>query len=326
MLIIIAYHFYLHGGFSFPVSSITLNRLAYQFFLTGGNLGNDIFVLISGYFLIKSQGIKFSRILNLWQKLCVYALIILCIFTFSGLESITKLGVIRVIMPVSHVNWWFASTYFVMYLIHPYLNMFLTRINQDEYKNFLKTVFLYWCIIPMITKSGFQGSRLIDFMCLYSLAGYIRIYKQDSEFGSRKYILYAFMFVAINFMSAVILDLLGFIYAYFAERSTYLYDMMRPFTILAAVCFLIGFKHLNISYNKLINILASATFGVYLIHDHAMVRRFLWQNLFHNASFQDSPYLIIYSLGVVLVVYISCTIVELARSKIFKTISGGRLS
>ena len=128
----------------------------------------------------------------------------------------------------------------------------------------------------------------MNFVCLYSLAGYIRLYKSDSEFGSRKYIIYALIFVMINFTSALTLDLLGLKYSYFAQRATYLFGMMKPFTILAAVYFLIGFKHLNINYNKFINILASATFGVYLIHDHAAVRRFLWHNLFHNASFQDN--------------------------------------
>ncbi|MBQ4468883.1 MAG: hypothetical protein II917_01915, partial [Synergistaceae bacterium] len=119
-------------------------------------------------------------------------------------------------------------------------------------------------------------------------------------------------------------------YAYFASKldyfTHYYSGMTRPVTILATVSFLVGFKHLNIKFNKLINIFASATFGVYLIHEHYMMRHFLWLNLFHNANFQDSPYLIPYSIFAVLLVYIFCTLIELTRSKIFRIISGGRLS
>ena len=71
---------------------------------------------------------------------------------------------------------------------------------------------------------------------------------------------------------------------------------------------------------------ASATFGVYLIHDNNLVRPFLWRVVFKNASFQNSPYLIPYSIGVVILVYVACTAIEILRSKIFKIISCSKLS
>ena len=52
MLLIIAHHFSLHGGFVFSTASITVNRLWIQFIQIGGEIGINVFVLISGYFLI----------------------------------------------------------------------------------------------------------------------------------------------------------------------------------------------------------------------------------------------------------------------------------
>ncbi|MBR0204955.1 MAG: hypothetical protein IJQ56_11385, partial [Synergistaceae bacterium] len=74
MLMIIAFHFYFHGGFDFPVNSISFNRLVFQFFNTFGCVGNEIFVLISGYFLIKSSGIRLSKVINMWLKMFFYSL------------------------------------------------------------------------------------------------------------------------------------------------------------------------------------------------------------------------------------------------------------
>ena len=101
--------------------------------------------------------------------------------------------------------------------------------------------------------------------------------------------------------------------------------MMKPFTILAAISLLLGFRKINISYNKFINILAFATFGVYLLHDSNLSRPFLWLTIFKNASFQESPFLIPYSIAVIFIVYIVCTFIELLRSKIFKLLSFGKL-
>ena len=101
---------------------------------------------------------------------------------------------------------------------------------------------------------------------------------------------------------------------------------MKPMVIISSLCLLLGFRSLDIPHSKIINLLASATFGVYLIHDNNFVRPFLWRIVFKNASYQNSPYLIPYSIAVIIIVYISCTVIELIRAKLFKLLSGGRLS
>ena len=75
----------------------------------------------------------------------------------------------------------------------------------------------------------------------------------------------------------------------------------------------LGFSKLKINQNRLINIISSATFGVYLIHDDIYIRPFLWKNIIKCASFFDSNLLIPYSLAVIAGVYVVCTLIELIR-------------
>ena len=113
------------------------------------------------------------------------------------------------------------------------------------------------------------------------------------------------------------------------KRDTYVdlfNGMMKIFTLLASVCFFLGFKSLEIPQSKIINTIASATFGVYLLHLNEYSNKFLWNGIFSTASFQKSPYLIPYTFAVILTVFISCTILELLRSKIFRTLTRGYLS
>ena len=321
---IIAHHFSVHGGFDFPISSVTINRLWYQFIFMGGSLGNNIFVLISGYFLVKSKGINYHRLFNLWIRIFFYSAVIYAVFVLCGSKDFGFKAALYSLMPITKTQWWFASTYFVMYLIHPYINILLHSFNREEYKKFLITIFIYWSIIPMLTNSSFQANSLINFICLYSLAGYIRLWADD--YGSKKFILIGACLIILNYISIIAFDIIGLKINLFARGATYMTGMMRPFTICAALCLLIGFKHLNIKHSKIINTLAAATFGVYLIHDNNFVRPFLWHEVFKNASYQNSPYLIPYSIAVIFIVYLSCTVIELIRSKIFKVLSRGKLS
>lgn len=50
MVLIIAHRYTLHSGFSFDTASISLRR----FLSFGGKIGVNLFVLISGYFLLNS--------------------------------------------------------------------------------------------------------------------------------------------------------------------------------------------------------------------------------------------------------------------------------
>ena len=320
---IVAHHFSVHGGFSFSADTITLNRLWTQFLFMGGSLGNDIFVLISGYFLVNSSGINYHKLFKLWLKIFFYSVVFYGVFVFAGLEVFSLKTMLKIMMPVTKnaIGLWFVSAYFVMYMIHPYINVMIKAMSREDCTKFVKALVIYWCIIPMLTKSSFGANNTINFICLYCIAAYIRLYAPD--FRGRRHIGLGVLCILLNFLSVIVLDIVS---VRIRMNSIYFIGMMRPVTIMACVCLLGGFSGLDIPHSKVVNLLASATFGVYMIHDNRFVRPFLWRTLFNNASFQDSSYLIPYSIAVILVVYISCTVIELIRAKIFRILSGGRLS
>ena len=72
------------------------------------------------------------------------------------------------------------------------------------------------------------------------------------------------------------------------------------------------FEKLNIK-SKTINIISSATFGVYLIHDNLNISPYLWNEVFQNNSYGFSEYLLLYSFLVILSVFVVCVTVDLAR-------------
>lgn len=313
MLLIVAHHFSVHGGFKFSESSITINRLWMQFFQMGGKIGVNVFVLISGYFLIASSKLKISKVLKLWFQLFFYSVVIYFIFTFFGNEVLSIKTLIKSCLPVIYTNWWFASTYFLLYLVSPYLNQLLNSFTKKEYQNFLVLLTFLWCIIPTLTHRTIQSNPLIWFIYLYAFAGYIRVYGFFNDLKTKSCMLVAIFVSILTYLSAVIFDFLGLKMVFFSKNATYFFDMQCVPILIIAVFLFLGFLRLEIKSIKIINVISSATFGVYLLHDNSYIRPFLWKALFKNASYTYKSSLIPYSIVVVALVYIGCTIIELLR-------------
>lgn len=73
---------------------------------------------------------------------------------------------------------------------------------------------------------------------------------------------------------------------------------------------------MRVSYNKVINKISSATFGVLLIHANSdATRKFLWKDVFNVSSMYDSKMLIIHAVTTVLIIFAVCTVIELIRIK-----------
>jgi len=322
MLLIISSHFSVHGRFNFPANSISINKLWTQFMVTG-HYGNNLFVLISGYFLVKSQGFKVRKLFNLWLRIIFYSILLFLTFIFLGIEKFSWKTAVRFVMPLTLNQWWFATAYFILYLMHPYLNILLNNLSRRDYEKFLILIFTCCSIIPALTSRGFGSYVVTDFVCLYSLAGYFRLH--DPEFGNKKFILYGIGFLLVNCLLIIFINVILLKFPSIGWKPLYFVGMLRPFTVLGTLCLFLGFRKLNIKNNNFINLRAAATFGVYLIHEHLFVKNFLWRTVFKNASWQDSRYLIPYSIAAVIIVYVVCTVIEIVRSKIFKLISNGKL-
>ena len=81
----------------------------------------------------------------------------------------------------------------------------------------------------------------------------------------------------------------------------------------------VAFLNLRIEGKRssaVITLVAGASFGVYLIHDHYYIREALWTKI-DGALWLDKWYLLPASLGTIFAVYGVCTLIELLRQRLF---------
>jgi len=330
MLMIVACHFATHGDFNFDKTSITIPRLWWHFIEMGGNFGVDVFILISGYFLINDTKltINLRKCLKLWGQIFIYSI---CIYIFGLLTGIIKFSSIQLakaLFPITTGAWWFSTTYFVLFLIHPYLNMLLNNLEKRQYQNYLALLLLIWCIIPTFTTYSLASNPLLEFVLFYSIAGYIRLYGFGKKLKSKHFLYLWLLTTALTFLSSIVLMVIGRRVSLFSEHTLLFYGRRSLPTLLRAVFFFMIFERMTIPHNKYINLISSTAFGVYLIHDSKIIRPWLWKTVFVNNQYQASLIIIPYSLVVVIVVYIVCSIIDLIRSHtvepLFMRIVNGR--
>lgn len=318
MIMIIICHFATHGNFEFDNTTLSIPRLWLNFLCMGGNTGVNIFVLITGYFLIQSKSTKASipKILKFWGQVFFYSATIYVIYIALG-GDITITRLINDFMPMTSAAWWFASTYFVLYIIHPYLNLFLRSMDKFLYQRYLLILLLIWCVVPTFFKTSFEGNNLCWFVTLYSLAGYYRLYgfhKLVTKYAG----MMAILFTVLAYCAGVMFMILGTRWVFFSEYIIYFYGRQSLPPLAIALCMFVAFANMNIKDSEWINVVSSATFGVYLIHDNNIVRPFLWETVFRNATFQNSILLIPYSIAAAASVFTICTLIELLRQRVIE--------
>ena len=315
MILIIAHHYSVHGGFSLADSVLTINKVLVQILSLGGKIGVICFVLITGYFMITSS-FKFKKLLKLVLEVLVYSVGIMAVFYLFGFADFNLKEFGRCLMPITHSAYWFATTYVALYILTPFVNKFIRALTQKEYLGILFVFFIFSSIIPTFLLGSFGIGNVGLFIFFYMIAAYIRLYPLSFRglFGNLKVgILLSMVSSVLLILSVIVFDVMGFIHPIFSNHATYFMSITSPLAILCAVSLFLLFKNLQIGESKFINQIALSMFGVYLIHDNLFVRPFLWHQIFQNAAYFDSTFLFLHALIVIFVTFVICTIIDQIR-------------
>ncbi len=318
MIFIIFSHFSSHGNFI--IDAININGVYLQIIQILGKIGVNIFVFISGYFLITKKDLEKKKLLLLWLQILFYSIVMYFIFEVFMYKRFSITSFIKSCFPITLKHWWFASTYFVLYLLHPYVNRMLNSLDRAEYKKLLMILTILWCILPTLTTKELECNNLLWFLYLYSLSGYLKLYPDVLERWNLKK---CTLFTLVSFLIAIVLIVL---FDCIKVDYRILFGIQKLPTLIISILVFILFNKISIKNNKYINNIAKQTFGIYLIHDNYIIRNFIWKKVFKVSDYYNSNFLhfISYTLLVVLAIFIVCGIIEFIRkyveSKMLKLI------
>lgn len=348
MVMIIFSHLRQHGLWFSPDNQYVFNSiLCESIFRHFGAIGNWLFIFISGYF-ISSSKISYKKIFRLWFQVFSISLIIGFAVWISGIqvsphfdsatiENYTKNGfeksarlmskkdIIRCLFPCYFSNNWFVTAYMTFLLIVPLLNNFLNKSNREEHKHCIWVLIIIGTVIPIFPMEAFfLPSAVMSFIIGFFIAKYIKLYSPEFFNNKRRNFIISllfYMFISFwIFICMIIFKHFSFGQKYF-PYFTFMFAGMNTFTVMCCALFLFcGFRLVKITYNRFVNIVASATFGVYLIHENLLINKWWWHKICKLDDFVSSPFLIPYMFLCVLITFTICTILELLRKNIIERV------
>lgn len=282
----------------------------------GSRLGCDLFVVLGAWFLCR-QPFRTRRVLGLWLSLWLYTvpLTLIC-WCIPG--SNVGLGTLRwAIFPVSTQQLWFVAQYILLLLLSPVLNLILRAVPRNSLRALLVLTGVFLVGYPtLFAEDGIFGDWLWSFLFLYLVTGYLRFYPDNRlsrllRAPAAPWL--ALVFVVLLTAGRGVAQWLGIGGKLMQYLEYYRTALGAAPNLLCALCFFFVFQKLHLGSCKPVNVLASATLGVYCIHQTPAVMGLLWTDLFHTPDHAGSA---VYAVFVILAVYAGCTVIHLLRQRL----------
>lgn len=328
MLMIISLHYLVKGGAAVPFPFVAkehpvgvLAWLIESFCIVAVNC----YVLISGYFCVESAW-KPGRVVFLLCQVLFYSLLIPVLLLLTGVVSPGELAIydwIGFALPFGTEHYWFATAYLVMYLFAPFLSAGIQKLKKRELQILLALLLIFFSlektIVPVYLATDRYGYDFGWFLCLFVTAGYIRLYGISwLEKRSHAVGLYGISCLGI-WMLSLFSNTLGKEIEVFARYADMPYTYNHLLCLTGAVSLFYVFQNVSLREGRVadaIRLLAPCTFGVYLLHEHILVR-YRWLEWLKADQVKGSFLFLPHMIGCVLLVYGIGTAVDLARAWVF---------
>lgn len=327
MLMIVMLH-YLGKGNLLPTPSTSMDGLGYAAWLleSFSIVAVNVYVLISGYFLLESH-FKVNRVIELILQILFYTILVTVIAYALGFGQEEGFGLYNLFLqlfPVPLEEYWFMTAYLLFYVLSPVLSVGVKAMTQKQLKTIIAILLLILCIPKSIlivdVTLGNYGYDVIWLICLFMISAYIRLYGikilEKKRHALLLYVVFCLMIFAESFVLGVIYEKTGKL-GMIIDTS---YDYNHIFTLLASVGLFMFFLNLKIPEGKLSSLICKIspyTLGVYLLHEQTYLR-YQWVKWLKAGSADNVISFLLMAAGSVLLVFVVGILVDYLRSLLFR--------
>lgn len=279
--------------------------------------GVNIFVLITGFFLIDKKW-TCLRYFRLWYPVAFYTIGIIFLFYVLDRAGISSgyydFGLARYYIAKIMFGscYWFFAAYSALYLLIPFLNRAIHRIDKQT---LLSLLLVTAGILPIMNMMCFEaiyggGNVFVWFIVLYLVGAYIRKYPIDVP------CLVLLSAIAICIFIPTVLKIV----IDSAWVSNAVGGLSSPFVVLYSVSVFVLFSRWKnckfASIAKILSVMSSLSFGVYLIHVHPFAFKWLLEHV--ELWYSDWGYCCYVPVVLALSVYSGCSLIEWGRIILFR--------
>ena len=288
MALITFRHFVGYADLTASTAALSFNGLLVRLLDILCGCSVNVFVLISGYFLIGSS-FKRERVIKIWAETFFYSVGCFAVSTLCGFETVTSGKLMLSFLPFITRHYWFTVAYLALYIVSPLLNKLLNILTEKEYTRLVlwgAVLLSAWTTFVYFSAGVLTGGNtgLLWFMYLYAVGGYIRLYRHRVPGTGYSCILAAGV-VFVLMLHSLLKDKIAVLGNFDLSASD------SVFELILSVCLFVAFLGLqggnSIKVRKLIGIVSGSSFGVYLLQESCMIRQWLWNELVQAGLYAD---------------------------------------
>lgn len=322
MLLIVMHHYVVNSGLIDIIAEQPTSFKSLYLYIIGawGKTGINCFVMITGYFMCKSNT-TMRKFLKLVLQILFYNVVITAIFIVFDYEPYSLKHMLREINPIGSIDTGFTSCYIIFFLLIPFLNILIKNLNQKQHLSLVVLLLFIYSFLGTIPKITVTMNYVSWFCVLYFIASYIRLYDFPLKANMRFWGWTTLLLIGISALSVISLALAaehlgkgpGLTYYFMADSN-------KPFPVMIGFSSFLFFKELKMPQNKFINTVAASTFGVLLIHANSdTMRHWLWRTICNNKGMYGSDLIYIHAITIPIIVFSMCIIIDYFRIKTIET-------
>lgn len=245
------------------------------------------------------------------RELLFWSLILVTFYLVFDRADLSMKLMVKSVMPLSMDLWWYATAYAIFLALLPFLSKGLKALGREYHLVLAATVLVIWGLTSFIPGAQSLTDNVFGFIYVFIL---ISAYKWHmTPFTTKQVWLMTGIglgFFLLYTAASATLSLLGHDMGIFITGSWKLPVIMvgfGGFLLFDRVTF----------HSRVINRIAQSAFAVYLITDYTASEKLLWARLFNLQDLYQQPLAILQILGILLVIYAVCTLLDFIRQALF---------
>lgn len=282
MLFVAALHIIGIGGIITGAELLSPQFLTAQLLRIAMLCAVDCYALISG-FVGWSKKPRLSSVAMLWVRAVIYCIIITAFFSRSYVLDYKTL--LNAVLPVTTSQYWYLTAYVGLFVLMPLLDLAVQIMPKRELTLSLSGILILFCILPIspLTDAFYlhDGYSVLWLAVMYLLGGYLGKYDVLSRLSGKVWGLIYVGAVLFAWAPRMIVLWLKPIYWSMAYGNI-LIEYTSPTIVLAAVSLLALFSRMELpaAVQKAVTKLSPHAFGVYLLHAHPLMFRYVLEDRF----------------------------------------------
>lgn len=289
----------------------------------------NCYILISGYFGMRSKKHAWSRLIELWICVLFYSVVLGVVSFATGKEVLGPLNLIRMFLPLTTDRYWFFSAYVVAFLVGPFICKGVEVASPKVLKTFIAIFLVLFSLLRFPSLIFATDSFLLNagrsplWLCFVFFIGAYLNKCPIRWLEKRKGISFLLFLASAGIMltETFLIDKVSIAIGW-GSFSLFITNNTAIWVLLGAVFLFYTFLNMRIApfFQKIIKLFAPCAFGAYLIHMHPYGLHFLRGIGPKLAEWVPMAAIPLAAVLAALAVFAICILLDLVRFWLFRLI------